>query len=73
MWLSGLRIGVVRVPAVVQWVKDLAWPWLWCLFAGLRFDPWPRNFYMPHVQSKKKKKKDLALSLLWHRFVRSPA
>ena len=43
---------------MAQWVKELA---LWLLWLGslLRhaFDPWPRNFHMPWVQPKRKKKK----------------
>ena len=45
------------VPATVQWSKDLALPQLWCraqLWLG--FDPWPRNFNMLQLQTKKKKK-----------------
>ena len=42
---------------MVQWVKDLV---LSLQGPGLlrwhRFDPWPGNFHMPQVQSKKKKK-----------------
>ena len=34
-------------PAVAQWVKDLAFQQLWHrLQLRLRFDPWPRSFYM---------------------------
>ena len=44
---------------MVQWVKDSALSLqrprslLWH-----RFQPWPRNFYMPQVEPKKKKKKE---------------
>ena len=31
----------------LQWLKSLLWH---------RFDPWPRNFYMPWAVPKKKKK-----------------
>ena len=51
------------VPATVQWSKDLALPQLWCraqLWLG--FDPWPRNFNMLQLQTKKKKKKSSAHS-----------
>ena len=40
------------VPIVAQWVKDLG---LLQLKLQLGFNPWPRNFYMPWVQPKKKK------------------
>ena len=41
-----------RCSLLAQGDKDLALPLLW-----LGFDPWPRNFYMPWVRTKKKKKK----------------
>ena len=41
-----------------QLVNDLVFLKLWHrLQLWLRFDPWPRNFHVPHVQPKKKKKK----------------
>ena len=47
---------------LVQWVKDLALPQLWCRWQlWLRFDPWPRNFHMPQVQGGKKKEKGIGL------------
>ena len=47
-----------RFPAVAQWVKDPVLLQLWHrLQLHLRFDPWPRNFYMPWCGQKKKKKK----------------
>ena len=41
----------------MQHVKDLvlSLQWLWSLLWH-RFDPWPRNFHMPGVRTKKKKK-----------------
>ena len=45
------------ISLVVQWVKDMT-----LSLQGLgmllwrEFDPWPRNFHMPWVQPKKKKK-----------------
>ena len=46
------------VPTVVQWVKDLVLLQLWLrLQLQLGFDPWPRNFHMPLVQPRKRKKK----------------
>ena len=39
------------VPAVVQWVRDMALPQLW-----LRFDPWPRKFHMLQMCGRKRKK-----------------
>ena len=47
--LSCREIWGGGVPAVVQWVKDLALPQLW-----LRFDPWSGNFLMPWVRPKQK-------------------
>ena len=45
------------VPAVAQWVKDLALLQLWRrLQLWLGFDSWPGNFYMPWVWPKKKNK-----------------
>ena len=42
------------VPAVAQWVKDLALLQLWYkLQLQLCFDPWPGNFHMPWMQPKK--------------------
>ena len=45
-----------RSALVAQQIKDLALslPWLWSLL-WLRFDPWPRNFYMPWAWPKNKK------------------
>ena len=48
--LPTLRVGV-EFPGGLA-VKDPALSLLWC-----GFDPWPRNFYMPRVWPKKKKKK----------------
>lgn len=39
-----LEIDMVRVPAVVHWGKNPAWPQLW-----LGFDLWPLNFHIPQV------------------------
>ena len=36
---------------MVEWVKDPALSLLWC-----RFDSWPRNFCMPQVWQKERKK-----------------
>ena len=36
--IIGMKVGV---PAVAQWVKDLALLQLWLIF-----DPWPGNFHM---------------------------
>ena len=56
------------VPTVVQRVKNLALPQLWCrLQLQLDFDPWPRNFHMSWAQLKKKKKNIYQLG-----FVESP-
>ena len=47
----GLKKGNMRVPTVVQWVKDLTLQQLWCrlrLPLGF-FDPRLRNFHMPWV------------------------
>ena len=49
------KMGKNGVPTVVQWVKDLVLP----LRLGL--DPWPRNFHMPRVQPKKKKRGTMRL------------
>ena len=43
---------------MVQWVKDPTSSLQWLgslLWQG--FSPWPRNFYMPQMQPKKKKSK----------------
>ena len=45
--LSGLAGSV---PSPAQWIKDLILPQL-----PLRFNPWPGNFYMPHLWLKEKK------------------
>ena len=48
---------VLRVPTVAQWLKDLALLQLWCRSQQqLGFDPWLRNFHMPRVRLKEKKK-----------------
>ena len=39
------------IPSPAQWVKDLALPKLW-----LGLDPWLKNFHMPWVWPKKKKR-----------------
>lgn len=45
------------VPTVAPWVKNLVVPQLWCrLLLLLGIDPWPGNFYMPHVWPKNKNK-----------------
>ena len=44
----------------LQWLRLL----LWC-----RLDPWPSNFYVPRVWSKKKKKKVYFLWLLILKFM----
>ena len=45
------------IPRPAQWVKDPVLPQLWQRSQmQLRFDPWPRNFHIPQVQPKKKKK-----------------
>ena len=47
---------VLGVPAVAQWVKDLALPQLWHKSKlHLRFDPCPRNFLMMPVWTRKGK------------------
>ena len=44
------KIKCARVPTVVQWVKELVLPQLWCRSQlWLRFDPWPGNFHMLRV------------------------
>ena len=45
---QGLGGGSDLLPSPVQWVKDQ-------VLLQLRFNPWPRNFQMPHGQPKKKK------------------
>ena len=51
-WVKG-------VPAVAQWVKDLALPQLWYRSQlYLTFSPWPGNFHRLWVQLKKGKKKE---------------
>lgn len=41
------------IPGLGQWGKDLA-----SLQLLLGLDPWPRNFYMPQVQPKKRGRKE---------------
>ena len=49
------NIGL-EVPAVSQWVKDLALLQLWCRSKlQLKFSPWPGNFHILKVWPKKKK------------------
>ena len=57
-WVNDLAClcgGASLIPGPAKWVKDLA---LWQLCRRwqlwLRFDPWPRNFYMLKVWLKKK-------------------
>ena len=45
---------------MAQWIKDLALLQLW-----LGFSPWPRNFHMPWVWPKKKKKSVAPSLLVW--------
>ena len=45
-------LRVEKIPTSLTAVKDLAWSLWW-----LGFGPWPKNFCMPRVQPKKKKKK----------------
>ena len=55
-WVNDLAClcGVAdSISRLVQWVKDHALPQL----QYDRFDPLPRNFHMPWVQSKKKERK----------------
>ena len=56
-WVNHL-VCLCGVASLTQWARDLAlsqqWPRL-KLHLGL--DPWPRNFHMPWVWPKKKKKK----------------
>jgi len=48
---------ILGVPAVAQWVNDLALLQLWHrLQLQFGFNPWPGNFHMPFVWLKKKKK-----------------
>ena len=52
----------IGVPAVAQWVKDLAlslWQPRFSWVHGLRFkfNPWSRNFHMPQIQLRKKREK----------------
>ena len=42
------KINLVGVPLVAQQVKDLVLSLLW-----LEFDPWPQNFCMLQVWTKK--------------------
>ena len=47
------------VSSVAQWVKDPALLQLWCrLQLQLQLDTWPKDFHMPQVWQKKKKKKE---------------
>ena len=53
----------VQVQSLLLWhsgLKDPALPQLWLRLRSqlwLELNPWPRNFHMPWVQPKKKKKK----------------
>ena len=39
---------------MAQWIKDPALSLQWLgLLLSLGFDPWPRNFHMPQLESKK--------------------
>ena len=64
LWCCGLIIWIVSgaadglTPGLAQWVKDLALPQLWHgLQQWFKFDPQPRNFYMPQKKRKRKGKK----------------
>ena len=55
---SYLCEGAGLTPGPTQWLKDLLLPQLWYrLPLHIRFNPWPRNFHVPHVQLKKKKER----------------
>ena len=46
------------IPGLEQWVKDPELPQLWHTSElWLGFDPWPRNFQIPQMWQKKKKRK----------------
>ena len=56
-------IDGLGVPCVVQQVKDPVLLQLWCrLQLWLGSNPWPRNFSMPRVWLKKKKKSTVVSS-----------
>ena len=53
--LQWFKLCTNLFPGPAQWVRDLVFLQLWSkLQLKLRFDARPRNFYMPHVQGKRK-------------------
>ena len=63
---KGLTVGMkLQSSLVVQWVKDLALSLqqLSCLLWN-GFNPWPRNFQLPHALAVAKKKKQKRCSLI---------
>ena len=53
--LTKIKKQYIGCLLVVQWVKDMALPQLWCR-SQLRhgFDPWPRNFHIMGVSKTNK-------------------
>ena len=61
LWGSRLRIwcylsgSVGSISYLMQWIKDLTLLQLWCRSQPwLGFKPWPKNFHMPRLWSKRK-------------------
>ena len=60
IWLVSVVLLIQSIPSLglVEWVKDPVLLQLWCsLQLKLGVDLWPRNFHMPWVRLKKKRKK----------------
>lgn len=60
VYKTGFHAGV---PAVVQWVQGPVLTQLCCRSQlWLRLAPWPGNFHMPQVQTKKEREEEKRLN-----------